>query len=332
MSSFDYQSDYEAYIAQKHTEMQTPPDMLSEFVKRATGQAADTQKRLMFGETNEVYDVKTKGGQEVIIRVSHEEDETFEKEQWAIEQCQTVGVPVPNVLLVEDVTTDGKFRSICVLEKLRGEPLMKRVREKTISPEEVEAVLKETGRLLARVHGIEAKKFGKIDETGTGSVDSWEDYILRRTSPESEARVQAVARKIEIDPKNITKATDILRQHTDVYAKTEPRLLHGDLGHEHIFIDGINITGIIDWGNALSGDPIHDFAWWNFFHKDDETGLLLMEGYDNKQLFKGGFGARLNLCRLYLSLDFLHYYDLGNFRTGLEIARANLVKGLNYFG
>lgn len=331
MSSSDQQSDYETYIAQKHAEMQTPPEMLGEFVRKATGQAPDTQKRLMFGETNEVYDVKTKDGQEVIIRVSHEEDEAFGKEKWAIEQCQQAGVPVPNVLLVEDITTDGKFRSICVLEKLKGEPLMKRVREKSISPQEIEAILKETGRLLSRVHGIETKKFGKIDETGTGSFDSWADYILRRTSPESEARVKEVARKMEIDPDTISRATDVLRQHTDLYAQVEPKLLHGDLGYEHIFVDGTAITGIIDWGNALSGDPIHDFAWWNFFHKDDETGLTLMEGYENKELFEGNFGTRLNLCRLYLSLDFLHYYDLGNFKTGLEIARANLVKGLNYF-
>lgn len=113
MSSSDQQFDYEAYIAQKQVEMQTPPDMLRDFVKKATGQEPEPPKRLMFGETNEVYDVRTRNGQEVIIRVSHEQEETFGKEKWAIEQCQKTGVPVPDVLLVEDVTTDSKFRSIC---------------------------------------------------------------------------------------------------------------------------------------------------------------------------------------------------------------------------
>lgn len=331
MSSSDQQADYETYIAQKHAEMQTPSEMLSGFVKKATGQDSEPPKRLMLGETNEVYDVRTKNGQEVIIRVSHSEEDTFGKEKWAIEQCQKAGVPVPGVLLVEDLTTDGKFRSVCVLEKLNGEPLMKRVREKNISSQDVEVVLKETGKLLSKVHGIETKGFGRIDEDGKGHFDTWAEYILRRTTPESEQRVQEVAKKMGIDPKDISRATGILRQNTGIYDQVEPQLLHGDMGYEHIFVEGKNITGIIDWGNSLSGDPMHDFAWWNFFHKDDETGLLLMEGYENKKLFGGDFGARLNLCRLYLSLDFLHYYDLGNFRTGLEIARANLAKGLKFF-
>jgi aminoglycoside phosphotransferase (APT) family kinase protein len=34
-----------------------------------------------------------------------------------------------------------------------------------------------------------------------------------------------------------------------------PVLIHGDLGAEHIFVEGGRITGVIDWGDAAIGDP-----------------------------------------------------------------------------
>jgi aminoglycoside phosphotransferase (APT) family kinase protein len=35
-------------------------------------------------------------------------------------------------------------------------------------------------------------------------------------------------------------------------------LIHGDLGAEHVFVDGDRITGVIDWGDAAIGDPAID--------------------------------------------------------------------------
>jgi aminoglycoside phosphotransferase (APT) family kinase protein len=39
------------------------------------------------------------------------------------------------------------------------------------------------------------------------------------------------------------------------------RLIHGDLGPEHIRVVGEGVTGIIDWGDSCIGDPALDLAW-----------------------------------------------------------------------
>ncbi len=59
-----------------------------------------------------------------------------------------------------------------------------------------------------------------------------------------------------------------LREHvpaTVEAALTQPvppsaahRLIHGDLGAEHVFVDAGEITGVIDWGDAAIGDPALD--------------------------------------------------------------------------
>jgi aminoglycoside phosphotransferase (APT) family kinase protein len=42
------------------------------------------------------------------------------------------------------------------------------------------------------------------------------------------------------------------------------RLVHGDLGPEHIRVVGQQVTGIIDWGDCCVRDPAIDLAWTAF--------------------------------------------------------------------
>jgi aminoglycoside phosphotransferase (APT) family kinase protein len=39
------------------------------------------------------------------------------------------------------------------------------------------------------------------------------------------------------------------------------RLVHGDLGPEHIRVVDERIGGVIDWGDSCVGDPALDLAW-----------------------------------------------------------------------
>jgi aminoglycoside phosphotransferase (APT) family kinase protein len=36
--------------------------------------------------------------------------------------------------------------------------------------------------------------------------------------------------------------------------------MHGDLQITHIFTDGDEVTGVIDWSEAAPGDPLFDLA------------------------------------------------------------------------
>ncbi len=38
-------------------------------------------------------------------------------------------------------------------------------------------------------------------------------------------------------------------------------VVHGDLGPDHVLVDGGSITGVIDWGDCHVGDPAIDLAW-----------------------------------------------------------------------
>ena len=40
---------------------------------------------------------------------------------------------------------------------------------------------------------------------------------------------------------------------------------HADLLHDNVFVDGAKISGLIDWGCSLYGDPLYDAAWLTFW-------------------------------------------------------------------
>jgi len=46
-----------------------------------------------------------------------------------------------------------------------------------------------------------------------------------------------------------------------------PAFTHGDLQIEHVFVDGDEVTGIIDWSEAGRGDPLFDLATLTLGHE-----------------------------------------------------------------
>lgn len=82
-------------------------------------------------------------------------------------------------------------------------------------------------------------------------------------------------------------------------------LIHGDLGAEHVFVDGERITGVIDWSDAALGDPAVDH------------GRLLRD-------FGSGGGERARFYALCTALEDLSY--------GLDSYRTNALAALEEIG
>ncbi|MFF3911936.1 phosphotransferase family protein [Streptomyces sp. NPDC001852] len=71
-----------------------------------------------------------------------------------------------------------------------------------------------------------------------------------------------------------------------------PVFTHGDLQITHVFVDGDEITGIIDWSEAGRGDPLFDLATLTLGHEEHLGDVLT--GY--------GTGVDLDVIRAWWSL------------------------------
>lgn len=321
--------NYQDFLIQKHRKLSTPFKILNEAVKKATGSPLYSNQRLVLGEVNEVYDVKTESDESVIVRVSHRKYPGFEREKWAIEQCAKEGIPVPGILLIYTAREENKNLTICVESKLAGIPLGTLIKEGVVREEKVKRYLKEAGSLLSKIHAIKSNGFGYLDGNGQGEFQTWEGVVLRCLVRKE--KLLERAGRWQISPDAIVATLSILEDHRDLYKQvTEGQLIHGDFGPEHIFVNNGEIVGIIDFENCIGGDPMMDFSWWDFFYGRNYPVKLLLEGYENKRILEN-FELKLHLYRLYRGLFLLQYYDDENNPHGIEITKRNLSLDLSFF-
>ncbi|MBL1093241.1 MULTISPECIES: phosphotransferase [Streptomyces] len=59
-----------------------------------------------------------------------------------------------------------------------------------------------------------------------------------------------------------------------------PAFTHGDLQIAHVFVDGEEITGIIDWSEAGQGDALYDLATLTLGHEDHLSDVIAGYGTD----------------------------------------------------
>ncbi|MFC5646371.1 phosphotransferase family protein [Kitasatospora cinereorecta] len=59
-----------------------------------------------------------------------------------------------------------------------------------------------------------------------------------------------------------------------------PAFTHGDLQIAHVFLDGDEVTGIIDWSEAGRGDALYDLATFTLGHEEHLDDVLTGYGTD----------------------------------------------------
>ncbi|MEV6018247.1 phosphotransferase [Streptomyces sp. NPDC051997] len=59
-----------------------------------------------------------------------------------------------------------------------------------------------------------------------------------------------------------------------------PAFTHGDLQIAHVFLDGDEVTGIIDWSEAGRGDALYDLATFTLGHEEHRDDLIAGYGAD----------------------------------------------------
>jgi Ser/Thr protein kinase RdoA (MazF antagonist) len=68
---------YQKYLERKHGGFRTSESIIEEVVEKATGSILTERKQVIAGEVNEVYDVTTEKGQNVIVRISRQGNASF---------------------------------------------------------------------------------------------------------------------------------------------------------------------------------------------------------------------------------------------------------------
>ena len=145
---------------------------------------------------------------------------------------------------------------------------------------------------LAAVSG---KALGRLEEPSTASPAAWAaagaairtlhdaplppwpgksvDELAARLDGECEWLVANDVLPVDVVTRNRRLAEAALRPWTPVFT-------HGDLHDLHVFVDGDEVTGIVDWSEASQGDALFDLATLTLAHEEHLDDVLAGYGAD----------------------------------------------------
>jgi aminoglycoside phosphotransferase (APT) family kinase protein len=99
------------------------------------------------------------------------------------------------------------------------------------------------------------------------------DDLASKLDAECEWLVASGVLPTDLVTRNREVAEAALRPWTPVFA-------HGDLQITHVFVDGDEVTGVIDWSEASRGDALFDLATLTLGHEECLDDLLAGYGSD----------------------------------------------------
>lgn len=315
---------YQTYLEEKHSQFNTPIGLIDQEVKKATGSAISTKNKLIFGEVNEVYDVVGKNGQEVIVRISRSEHPRFEAEKRGIDLARRVGVPAPEILLIDRISTDNGDLTFSIEQKIDGVALQSLGGE--FDRGKLEVIIREAGGVLAKLHGVIVPNFGGLDRGEAEAYKSWSEFMYG--VEEKRSRIIGAGERVGVDIVQIDTALKTIRGGEELYACVRPHLLHGDFSTKHFMVKDDHLVGIIDFESCKGGDPVYDFAWFDYFFGKDIPLKWLKEGYAAPEVLDDNFERKLLLYRLHLGLGFIDYYEEQGNKPGMDHARMSLKEDL----
>ena len=234
----------------------------------------------------------------VVLKASNEQG--VRAEVYAARRAGRASVPVPAIL------AEGKDQRLpgqdwFVMRRADGWPWA------AVAQTDVQRsrTRDDIGQVFASLHGVPMRDYGPLTPGSGGQYPSWSDWLHAELLSCS----QPLIRKGHLSSHFIRMAEDVLRPLAPQLENVRPVLLHGDLGDGEIFVDPGSgaVTAIVDWGDALSGDPLYDFARFVAGGPvDDERPTLYLPGV------KQSYARRVGCDPAALEGKVPSFYDMHN--------------------
>lgn len=212
-----------------------------------------------------------------------------------------ITVPTPKIL------DSFNFKNIplLVLEKI-GNPLLK-----DIPANQIHRYIPDMIKNLKKIHKLKSSNAGIL--TNTDKI-SWKGYLLSKFSGEDPSLDWLkISKKEGLDEilvlnsvKSILKKIENAKFIKDGYS-----FLHTDFNQRNLFVDpnSDKVASIIDWSEAVFGDPIYDFARIKMLIWHLDLGKTALNNYNDLLKFNAQDKALEELYMLIRIIEYLAYYS-----------------------
>ena len=168
-----------------------------------------------------------------------------------VEAMAMAPVPTPEIL--------WRRPPVLAIAALRGRPLGRLEEPSPASP----AAWAAAGAAIRALHGapLPPQPGRSLDELSSRLAGECDWLVANDVLP------------VDVVTRNRRFAETVLRPWTPVF-------IHGDLQITHVFVDGDEVTGIIDWSEASRGDALYDLATLTLAHEENLDDVIAGYGAD----------------------------------------------------
>lgn len=226
-----------------------------------------------------------------------------------------INIPVPQVF----GTFKFEGKNVIILQKIEY-PLLE-----TISPYKMSKYIPSMINNLKKIHRIKSDQSGSLTENN--EKRTWKTILLSKFNGDNiELNWTKIAKRNCLDEKLVLQSIDHIIKKINKYKLINKSysLLHTDFNQRNLFINPNNndITGIIDWGEAMFGDPIYDFARIRMYIWHFHLSLKVIKEYYDLLSFNPYEKKLEELYWVYRIIEYLAYYS--EEETDFNISRINL--------
>lgn len=274
----------------------TPPDtevlnqdlilpLIDSLLKEKFGETIRNIKPLTLSTYHFVYEFKIQN-REYILKVSKFPDiiENLYLENYLYTQ-ELKALPFGVGVHSFDVSRKQYTFPFMIMDKAKGLCL----RQIDIGIQNYGTMIFNLGRAVAQYHSgcSNGSRFGLIDVATLikdghlmGNAPSWREYIYSNL----DEHLKFAYEHEVFDYLQLQKIHKCFTpKKTQFLDEINVCLLHGDLGSHNVFIDEatLQVTSLIDWEDALLGDPLYDAAMFASFFRMDEFLDDFLRGYES---------------------------------------------------
>ncbi len=188
----------------------------------------------------------------------------FYTEKWVIEHLAEKNVRVPRPVIYDDSEITFQY-PFFVITAIDGQPFS----TLSLAKSEQAFIITRAGKDLARMHHIHTRGFGWCSNELSRKyriVCGYDDDLQTVLHNALHEHLPLLCNANIITNSEAEWIKTYIASHPSVHSLKQGRLVHGDYDLLHIFAAKYGYSGMIDFGNKMSMDPVWDIANFHMLH------------------------------------------------------------------